>query len=139
MTIEIKLDQEQFDLLLTSLVQIAQSSVRMASAWETSDSPKKEDSPIKEETIDIMDVDPFSIPDKPKKQTWGGIKTRFPDHVSIQAVCNKIGMNMSKKVALAACDILGIKTRVFKDSTAIYIPKDRRDDLENFLITVQKK
>ena len=35
MKLEIKLNQEQFDLLVTSLVQIAQNTVRMANAWDT--------------------------------------------------------------------------------------------------------
>ena len=35
MKLEIKLNQEQFDLLVTSLVLIAQNTVRMANAWDT--------------------------------------------------------------------------------------------------------
>lgn len=34
MKIEIKLDPEQYDMIFTALVQIAQASVRMADSWE---------------------------------------------------------------------------------------------------------
>ena len=39
MKLEIKLNQEQFDLLVTSLVQIAQNSVKMAEAWAPKEEP----------------------------------------------------------------------------------------------------
>lgn len=42
MKLEIKLNQEQFDLLVTSLVQIAQNTVRMANAWDTEQKEEKD-------------------------------------------------------------------------------------------------
>lgn len=39
MKLEIKLNQEQFDLLVTSLVQIAQNTVKMADAWAPKEEP----------------------------------------------------------------------------------------------------
>lgn len=40
MKLEIKLNQEQFDLLVTALVQIAQNTVKMADAWMPNGEPE---------------------------------------------------------------------------------------------------
>lgn len=48
MKLEIKLNQEQYDMLLTAIAQIAQGCVRMASAWEGTPRPSEESKPVKE-------------------------------------------------------------------------------------------
>lgn len=42
MKLEITLNQEQFDLLATALIQIAQNTVRMANAWDTEQKEEKD-------------------------------------------------------------------------------------------------
>ncbi len=56
MKLEIKLNQEQFDLLVTALVQIAQNSVKMAEAW----APKEE--PINMELLPETSLEKPEIP-----------------------------------------------------------------------------
>lgn len=128
MKLEIKLNQEQFDLLITSLVQIAQGCVRMADSWE---SPKADN-------CDIVDA-VIKHADGKKKQHWGGSKPKYDGYISSQAIYNDLGGGISQKMLFSACRQLGVEPRKFSDSNKFFIPAESRSALVDLLKKVKER
>ena len=104
MKIEIKLCKEQFDLLLNSLVQVAQGVYCLSDAWEG----KGKESDI---IGDIFD-------DKPTRKY-----VRHKDEVSCEKIFKEIGAKQDSGLFRAACKLAG--TTPFShegNSKRLYIP-----------------
>ena len=129
MKLEITLNKEQFDLLLTALVQVAQGCTRMAKEWETK--PEKNN--------DIVDAVIKHSAGKKKTQSWGGSKPKYDGYISSQAIYNQVGGGISQKVLLAACRQLGIEPRRFSDSNKYFIPAESRQELADLIIKVKER
>lgn len=159
MKFEIKLNQEQYDLLINTLVQVAQSCVRMADAWDVKPNKKKdakedtiielidmEQDPKKDDHTKLSDSEESRIIDavikskgKATGSTWGGGKTRHEGFISLQTIYNRNRRDASMKMVTYACKQLGIKMKSFAGSPYPYIPVERQGDLEGLLLKVAKK
>lgn len=127
MKLEIKLNQEQFDLLITSLVQIAQGCVRMADSWE---SPKVDNCDIVDAVIKhAVDVN----------KTGGRSHPKYDGYISSQSIYNDIGGGVSQKMLFAACRQLGVEPRKFSDSNKFFVPAESRSALVDLLKKVKER
>ena len=107
MKVEITLNQEQFDLLITALVQVAQGCTRMADSWDTT----------KKET---------TIFDGKSKRNY----KRHLGSVSIETIFHELGIRQDRGMFRAACKLAGV-TPFYHDSETkshrLYIPIDSKD------------
>ncbi len=108
MKIEIKLDPEQYDMIYTALVQIAQASVRMADSWEA---PNK--------SLSNNEA-------KPTRQY-----TRHNAEVSIDALFRDLGLKQDSGVFKIACKMAGVNPFYHKStkSKRLYIPAEYKEEV----------
>ena len=114
MKLEIKLNQEQFDLLITSLVQIAQGCVRMADAW---DGKPKQNKNIESTYLDKGDKKKISYPRRFRSPTIKG-------DVCAKTVMSKVGMKESSSLFRAACAACGVRPFYHGDGGRLFIKKE---------------
>ena len=128
MKVEIKLNQEQFDMLLTALVQVAQGCIRMAESWETTNEPDK----------DIVDA-VIKQTRETKGKTRGGSLPKYDGFISSQAIYHDVSGGITQTLFLEACRKLGIEAKRFPDSKKYFIPSDRRGELVGLLKRVKER
>ena len=117
MRIEIKLNQEQFDILLTAIVQIAQGCVRMADAWDTT------------QKVTTPNVD-----GKPKRSYQ-----RHKDSVSIETIFRELGRKQDRGLFRAACKLAGVEPYYHNPDSKchrLYIPIDSKDKVVSKLKSI---
>ena len=98
MKLEVTLNKEQFDLLLTSLVQIAQGCVRMAKSWEGDPVPPKE-TPVEEVTEKKEEEVPQRRHYRPRKNGDVGART----------IMKRVGLPNDSSKFRAACESVRVK------------------------------
>ena len=117
MKIEIKLNQEQFDLLLASLVQVAQGVHKLSDAWEG----KGKETDI---VGDIFENNPIVSKNDKRKKGW----TKYPGYISRDAIYQRLGGHgnyIAFDAACAKCKVTDIITNKHKK----YIPLKYADDV----------
>ena len=109
MKLEIKLNQEQFDLLITSLVQIAQGCVRMADS--------------KEEKGVVVSVSERGGESK----VFSKRVTKFPGYISYDAIYNKVGGGISARMFKDVCRKRNITPKKLGANNRLYIKREFAD------------
>ena len=125
MKLEIKLNEKQYDLLLASLVQIAQGVNRLSCAWEG----KKET-----DVIDGIFKDDTSASVGKCEKKVGGRRPHFPGYISRCAIYARAGKGnyLAFDMACQRCKVTDIK-RTAHDA---YIPKEKADEVVKAMLKI---
>lgn len=115
MKIEFKLNQEQFDLLLNSLVQVAQGVHRLSDTWEGKG---------KETDIigDIFVHDDEKEAEKPKRH----YTPRSVGDIGARTVMQRLGMKLNMHLFRAAC--ASVKVKPFKHGNDHHLFIKQKDE-----------
>ena len=108
MKVEIKLDKDQFNLLLAALYKIGQGLNRLNDSWCGNTKEEKEENPSLQETTPPI-----------RKR----LRNTRSDDVGTRTIMRKLGMDYDSKIIRAACALCGVQPFFHGRDGHLYIKK----------------